>query len=155
VALHQFHVAIISHMEIDAIIGIIDAVIGRLQQLRSLFTGHRAPLECKFPPCRAGTLDSEKQKDTRGRPGERQNSAKAKWAEKGRSVKQKAPPLGTDLAGCIALEIVFGPTSNFRKTVLDTLTARLGRVCLRSSSRHSPAPGHARDFSPDAHHHGP
>jgi hypothetical protein len=39
---------------------------------------------------------------------------KAKWAEKGGPVKQKAPPMGTDLAGCIALEVVFGPTSNFR-----------------------------------------
>jgi hypothetical protein len=33
--------------------------------------------------------------------------------------------MGTDLAGCIALEIVFGPTSNFGKTVPDTLTTRL------------------------------
>jgi hypothetical protein len=39
-------------------------------------------------------------------------------------------------------------------TALDTLTTRLRWVCLRSSFRHSPAPGHARDFSPDAHHHG-
>jgi hypothetical protein len=39
-------------------------------------------------------------------------------------------------------------------TALDKLTTRLRRVCLRSSFRYSPAPGHARDFSPDAHHHG-
>lgn len=39
-------------------------------------------------------------------------------------------------------------------TALDTLTTRLRRVCLRSSFRYSPAPGHAQDFSPDAHHHG-
>ena len=39
-------------------------------------------------------------------------------------------------------------------TALDKLTTRPRRVCLRSSFRHSPAPGHARDFSPDAHHHG-
>ena len=39
-------------------------------------------------------------------------------------------------------------------TAPDTLTTRLRRVCLRSSFRHSPAPGLARDFSPDAHHHG-
>ena len=39
-------------------------------------------------------------------------------------------------------------------TALDTLTTRHRRVCLRSSFRHSPAPGLARDFSPDAHHHG-
>jgi hypothetical protein len=38
-------------------------------------------------------------------------------------------------------------------TALDTLTTRHRRVCLRSSFRHLPAPGHARDFSPDAHHH--
>jgi hypothetical protein len=89
VALHQFHVAIISHMELDAIVGIIDTVIGRLQQLRSLFTGHRAPLEYQFPPCRAGTLDSGTQKDTRGRSGERQNSAKGKMSGKGEIGKAK------------------------------------------------------------------
>jgi len=33
-------------------------------------------------------------------------------------------------------------------TAPDTLTTRLRRVCLRSSFRHSPAPGLARDFSP-------
>ena len=39
-------------------------------------------------------------------------------------------------------------------TALDTLTTRPRRVCLRSSFRYSPAPSLARDFSPDAHHHG-
>jgi hypothetical protein len=39
-------------------------------------------------------------------------------------------------------------------TAPDRLTTRHRRVCLRSSFRHSPAPGLARDFSPDAHHHG-
>ena len=89
-ALHQFHVAIyISHMELDAIIEILDTVIGRLQQLRSLFTGHRAPVEYKFPPRRAGTLDSETQKDTRGRSGDRQNSAKGKMGGKREIGKAK------------------------------------------------------------------
>ena len=39
-------------------------------------------------------------------------------------------------------------------TAPDTLTTRLRRVCFHSSFRHSPAPSRARDFSPDAHHHG-
>ena len=39
-------------------------------------------------------------------------------------------------------------------TAPDKLTTRLRRVCFHSSFRHSPAPGLARDFSPDAHHHG-
>jgi hypothetical protein len=39
-------------------------------------------------------------------------------------------------------------------TAPDKLTTRLRRVCFHSSFRHSPVPGLARDFSPDAHHHG-
>ena len=39
-------------------------------------------------------------------------------------------------------------------TALDRLTTRHRRVCFRSSFRHSPAPSLARDFAPDAHHHG-
>jgi hypothetical protein len=38
-------------------------------------------------------------------------------------------------------------------TAPDELTTRPRKVCLRSSFRYSPAPGLARDFSPDAHHH--